>query len=137
MGLVFIGLGLAQAGLAEQVDGRQAAAVPEGPEPSQGVAGSLADDEAPGELGDVLLHLVGRPAGEHPGGLQPLKPPGEESRNLDLGAAQVLLEVSDDLGGAREARKGVDEAEEGDLCGLVGHRPIKELAAPPIGAEQG
>jgi len=118
-----VGLGVADDGFAEEVDGGGDAGVGVAAEGADEVVGRFAGDELFGHGEDVGFDRAGEESGGEGGGGEA----GFEGRvEFDGAVAEVFLQMADDFGGGGERREDVDEAEELGLEGGVAHGPVHE-----------
>ena len=130
-----VGLGLlvGDAGFAEQIDAEGEPSLPELSQHRERVRGVGARDELLRHAGDLLRHGLREHGLRHAAGLD------REIHSRwggHAGLGEVVDEMIMDLLGRPEHRKGIDEAEQLDLEGLVLHRPVHELVGPERGVEQ-
>ena len=135
--LIGLGLGLADARLAEHVEREAHAVAAQAAQRSGGVGRVAADDEA---LREALHLLADDGVGERRDGRArggQVDAPAQRLGRRDALAGEVLAQMAGDLTAAAQGGEDVDEAQHLDLETLVAHRPVHHLALPALGREDG
>ena len=130
--LVDAGLGVAEAGLAQQVEARGHARLPAPAELGQGRGEVVPDDEVAGHGPDLGRDSLGQHTLGQRAHLQPELQP---RRQLDVGPIEVFDQALVDLGRRLQHGKGVDEAEQLHLEARVAHGPSQQAVRPEPGRE--